>query len=155
MHQCYPEHERSLSHLLCGLRQHHRQHKGPFACIVMNCLLEPLCHAQVQHNCICDAVEHHRMQPAPGAMEYKLLRDSAVAALQILYLEVVSLGILLGKSEANKGLCTDIGESCCSQLHLIYGCNHECSLQQRYLATLCSVPPSSTIVTSLLVCPLT
>ncbi len=63
------------------------------------------------------------MQPAPGPIGYKLLKDSAVAALQILYLEVVSLGSLVGKSEANKGLSTEIGESCCSQLHLIIAAN--------------------------------
>ena len=96
------------------------------------------------------------MQPAPGPIGYKLLRDSAVAALQILYLEVVSLGSLVGKSEANKGLCTDIGESCCSQLHPIYfSADMRSVFNKDVWQTLWSVPPSSTIVTSLFVCPLT
>ncbi|KAL0034155.1 hypothetical protein WJX77_000688 [Trebouxia sp. C0004] len=46
--------------------------------------------------------EHHRMQPEPGPADYKLLRDGAVAALQVLYLEVIALGRLVCTSEANK-----------------------------------------------------
>jgi len=96
------------------------------------------------------------MQPAPGPIGYKLLRDSAVAALQILYLEVVSLGCLVGTSEASERLSIEIGESCCSQQQLTCCCNHEFSLQQRYLANsvFCTSLPSP-IVTSLLVHPLT
>ena len=79
------------------------------------------------------------MQPAPGPADYKLLKESAVAALQILYLEVVSLGSLVGKSEANKRLSIEIGESCCNQLLLIHCCKHDFSLQQRCLGKLCNL----------------
>ena len=76
------------------------------------------------------------MQPVPGPIGYKLLKDGVVAALQILYLEVVSLAALVGKSEANKRLSTEIGESCCSKSHLTHCCQREFGLQQRYLANL-------------------
>ena len=42
------------------------------------------------------------MQPLPAPADYKLLRDGAVAALQVLYLEVISLGRLVRTSDANK-----------------------------------------------------
>ena len=62
------------------------------------------------------------MQPSPAPADYKLLRDGAVAALQILYLDVTLLRRLVCSSEANKrpstcvnGECIvvgEIGESC-------------------------------------------
>ncbi len=45
VHQYYPGHERGLSQMLCGPDWHHRQHNGPLACIMMNCLQEHLCRA--------------------------------------------------------------------------------------------------------------
>ncbi|DBA65711.1 TPA: hypothetical protein ACH3X2_002758 [Trebouxia sp. C0005] len=46
--------------------------------------------------------EHHRMQPLSAPADYKLLRDGAVAALQVLFLEVVALGRQVCNSEANQ-----------------------------------------------------
>ncbi|DBB13998.1 TPA: hypothetical protein ACH3X3_000971 [Trebouxia sp. C0006] len=60
--------------------------------------------------------EHHRMQPSPGPADYKLLRDGAVATLQILYLDVILLRHLVSTSEANKRpthaneVCVVVGE---------------------------------------------
>jgi len=56
------------------------------------------------------------MQPSPGPADYKLLRDGAVATLQILYLDVILLRHLVSTSEANKRptyaneVCVVVGE---------------------------------------------
>ncbi len=63
------------------------------------------------------------MQPAPGPADYQLLREGAVAALQFLYLDVITLGRRVCTSEASKRpilsgdrvLAAEIGESCCNQ----------------------------------------
>jgi hypothetical protein len=88
-------------------------------------------------NARCDAAEHHRMQPAPGPADYTLLRDGAVAGLQILYLELDMLRRLKSTLETNRRLtertCTnaasmlaaEIGEYSCSCLQSISYSKHE------------------------------
>ncbi len=120
-------------------------------------------HAHAEHNSVCDAAEHHRMQPAPAIADYKLLREGAVAALQILYAEVVLLRRLVCTSVANKRPSTyvnakcifiaKIGELCCNQLQPTCCCNHDCDVcvSTKLSGKVCTSTHSNSIVT----CPLT
>ena len=85
-------------------------------------------------NTLCDAAEHHRMQPAPGPADYSLLRNGVVAALQTLYLEVDMLGRLKFTIETNSltecfyinvasNLTAGIGERSCNCWQSISCCN--------------------------------
>jgi len=75
---------------------------------------------------LCDAAEHHRMQPAPGPADDKLLRDGAVAALQILYCELDVLRRLKYTLETNR---TSIGRTCASGARMLLADvgEHSCS----------------------------
>lgn len=102
--------------------------------------------AQAEHTFFCGAAEHHRMQPLSAPADYKLLRDGAVAALQVLFLEVVALGRQVCNSEANQRpitigsrmLVAEIGESCCKQQQFTCCCNHECSIQPVSKSVFCT-----------------
>ncbi len=83
-------------------------------------------------NALCDAAEHHRMQPTPEPADYKLLRDSVVAALQILYFELDVLRRLKYTLETNRA---SIGRTCANGARMLLDDvgEHSCTCLQSNL----------------------
>ncbi len=97
------------------------------ACMMM--AMQARAPAQLATHLLCDAAEHRRMQPAPGPIDHKLLRDGVVAALQILYLELDLLRRLNSTLETNR---MSTGRTCASGARMLVAeiGEHSCSCLQ-------------------------